>query len=233
MNGASSPRPLVLASCILLIVAGGCADLGEAPSWLPFQSEAPSSLPGVPSPRERIAQLRELAARAASSDPGQRAAVAAELGRTISQEEDPLIRAEIVRALGDYPGPAADAALRPAVNDPDAEVRQAACEAWGKRGGAEAATVLAGVLGGDVNVDVRLAAARALGHVKDPQAVAALGEVLEDKDPAMQYRAVKSLRQITGEDFNNDVNRWRQYVQSGLPQPAQPVTLADRLRGLF
>jgi HEAT repeat protein len=93
--------------------------------------------------------------------------------------------------------------------------------------------MLGGVLTGDIDKDVRLAAARALGHTKHPTAVAALGDVLEDDDPAMQVRAVKSLRKITGEDLGNDVNRWRQYVKRELPQPDNPTSIAERLRRLF
>jgi HEAT repeat protein len=90
--------------------------------------------------------------------------------------------------------------------------------------------LLAGALSGDVDADVRLAAAKALGETKGPEAAKALGEALNDADPAMQYRAVLSLKKVTGKDLGNDVNRWQQYVKG---EPAPPPTLAERFWQLF
>ncbi len=124
------------------------------------------------------------------------------------------------------------------MSDADTHVRVAACEAWGKRGDAEAVKLLAEALRSDVDADVRLAAAKALGETKNPEAVAALGEALSDADPAMQYRAVLSLERVTGKDLGNDVSRWQQYVK-GEHEPAAgpvagradpPFVLIDRLR---
>jgi hypothetical protein len=57
-----------------------------------------------------------------------------------------------------------------------------------------------------------------------------LGEALADTDPAMQYRAVLSLKQITGKDLGDDVHRWQQYVKGELPE--EP-SWAERIRRLF
>ena len=97
----------------------------------------------------------------------------------------------------------------------------------------EAAAVLSQVLTGDDDPDVRLEAIEALGQCRDPAAVAALGPALEDRDPAMQYRAVLALKELTGEDFGNDVDRWRQYVQGDVPVQTPPSSLAERLRRIF
>ena len=233
MRGACGKRFAALFSCIFTIGAAGCAEFGGAPSWGPFGSQATDGLPGVVPPQERIATLRKLAQRAPGANPEKKQRVSAQLAEAIRSEEDPAIRGEIVHALGEYPSAEADSVLRAALSDPDKDVRQMACAAWAGRGDAEAATVLGGVLRSDIDTDVRLAAARALGQTKHPAAVAALGEVLEDRDPAMQYRAVKSLRKITGEDFGNDVNQWRQYVRGDLPKPPRPISIAERLRRMF
>jgi HEAT repeat protein len=92
---------------------------------------------------------------------------------------------------------------------------------------------LAEVLRRDPDIDVRLAAARSLGEIGDPAAVTALGAALDDTDPAMQVRAVASLREVTGKDFGADVNRWRQYVQGESPSPPEPVSFAERVRRLL
>ena len=141
-----------------------------------------------------------------------------------------MVRSEILRALAAYGGPAAEPVLRVAVNDPDADVRVVACGLWGKRGDAEAAKLLGGVLNSDIDKDVRMAAARALGQSHDPAAVAALGTALEDADPAMQNRAMIALRQVSGQNLGNDVDRWRQYVKNGTIKPAESPSFAERLR---
>jgi HEAT repeat protein len=123
--------------------------------------------------------------------------------------------------------------LRDAIKDPNSDVRVAACKGLEKQPGPEATAALAEVLGSDVEMEVRLAAARALGERREESAIRALGSALEDRDPAMQYCAVNSLRKIAPEDLGNDVSRWRQFVRGETPSPPKPVSLAERIRGVF
>jgi HEAT repeat protein len=220
--------------CLAAMLAfSGCADLGELPTWVPFQGPISDTLPGVTTPAQRMARLQKLADTTAWQRPEQKRQITAELIVAYRTEQDLLIKTEIVRALGNYPGPDADEVLRSAVVDPETDIRLAACRAWAKRGGPEATALLAGRLVGDVDFDVRMAAAKALGEGKDPAAVAALGRALDDGDPAMQYRAVVALQNITGKDYGNDVNQWRQYVKGETPKPAKPVSLAERIQKIF
>lgn len=232
MHGADGKRWRWVWAVILAFMASGCAEFGDVPAWMPFQ-QAAEQVPGVEPPAERIAALRKLADSAPQHKAEEKQRISEELAASIRGEEDPMIRMEILRALGRYPSEAADAVLRAASSDPDRDVRALACQLWGERGGPEAISLLSGALTGDLDVDVRLAAARALGEIKDPAAAAALGEVLADPDPAMQRRAVLSLRRITGEDFGNDVGRWQQYVRGEKPGPTESPSLAERLRRLF
>ena len=231
MTGASGQRILFLLCGLAAVTAAGCADLDILPSWMPFQGPASDQLPGVVTPAERIVELRKLSDKAAGSTAEERQQTSRQLVDSIRSEKDPLIRMEIIRALGKYPGPDADAILKAALSDADTHVRVAACEAWGKRGDAPAVKLLSDTLRGDVDADVRLAAAKALGETRRPEAVAPLGEALADSDPAMQYRAVLSLKRVTGKDLGNDVNRWQQYVKGELPEPTP--SLAERIRRLF
>jgi HEAT repeat protein len=233
MGSTVSKRLFGLILCLLGIVAAGCSGFDWVTSWSPFGPKPTESLPGVPSPAQRTEELRSLAKNAESSNEAEKRQVVVQLSQTLQNEQDPLIRAEILRALAAYPSVESDRLLRAAMNDPDADVRVVVCEIWATRGNADAATVLGTVLETDSDIDVRLSAARALGEIEDPAAVNALGKALEDVDPAMQYRAVVSLRRITGEDLGNDVNAWRQYVKGELPQPEKPVSIAERLRRLF
>jgi HEAT repeat protein len=231
MNSAGVRRFLVMFLGLASLAASGCADL-ELPYWVPFQGPASDEMPGVVAPRDRIAKLRALSAAASEATPEQRNQVSEQLATAIRAEKDPLIRLEIIRTLGRYPGPAADTILKAAMSDSETPVRIAACDAWGRRRDAQAVTLLAEALRSDVDSDVRLAAAKALGETKNPAAVAPLGEALSDSDPAMQYRAVVALKQATGKDLGDSVQRWQQYVKGELPADSTP-SLAERFRGMF
>jgi HEAT repeat protein len=230
MSIAHGRRILILLCGLAAVMAGGCADL-DLPTWVPFQGPVSDTLPGVVTPAERMAELRKLSENAASSSPEEKLRVSQRLVQSWQTEKDPIIRNEIIRALGRYPGPGVDGILKAALGDADTHVRVAACEAWGKHGDAAAVKLLSEALRSDVDSDVRLAAAKALGETKNGDAVAPLGDALNDADPAMQYRAVLSLKRVTGKDLGNDVNRWQQYVKGELPE--QPPSLAERIRRLF
>ena len=231
MSSASSRQVLLMVCCLTAMTAAGCADL-ELPSWVPFQGPASDQVPGVVSPRERIEQLKQLSNAAGSATPDERNRISMQLATSIRTEKDPLIRLEIIRTMGRYPGPAADAVLKAALSDADTHVRMTACDAWARRGDAQAVVLLSETLRSDVDPDVRMAAARALGETKNPAAVPALGEALADTDPAMQYRAVLALKQATGKDLGNNVERWQQYVKGEhIDQPTP--SLGERLGSLF
>jgi HEAT repeat protein len=213
------------------LAAGGCADM-ELPSWVPFQGPTSDQVPGVVAPRERIEKLKKLAEASGSATPEQRQQVSEQLAASIKTEKDALMRLEIIRTLGRYPGPAADAILKAALNDSESRVRIAACEAWGKRHDDQAVALLGETLRSDVDADVRMAAATALGATKNPKASEPLGEALSDRDPAMQYRAVVSLEQATGKDLGGNIQRWQQYVKGELPADQTP-SMAERFRKVF
>ena len=101
------------------------------------------------------------------------------------------------------------------------------CDVWGKRGDAEAVEILKNVLDSDSDRDVRMAAARALGHLHDPAAVRACSPQLslDDADPAMRLSRdgcparVDRQKQI-GTDPGDGVVSWRQkFVKGGVKCP--------------
>jgi len=118
--------------------------------------------------------------------------VADNLAQRIQTEQDALVRKQIIRTLAAIPNETASAVLYTAIRDPDPEIREEVCRDWGTRAKAAAAArkgapappgsiedtavrLLAEALSGDTNMDVRLAAARALGNIQhDPRAVGAL-----------------------------------------------------------
>lgn len=223
-------RALLVAFAVLAAVSLGV--LGCKSTW-PLGGKVSDTVPGITPPRERIAELRKLGKQAASVRGEQREQIAAQVAAIYPREPDPLVRLEIIRTLGACPGPTAEATLREAAKDKDADVRVAVCRSLGKQRGVAASEVLRERLASDSDMDVRLAAAEALGTIRDPTSIAALGAALDDRDPAMQHRAVTSLRRIAPNDLGNDVDRWRQYVKDGSIAPAKPFSVAETLRSLF
>jgi hypothetical protein len=62
--------------------------------------------------------------------------------------------------------------------------------------------------------------------------VAALGSALEDRDPALQYLAMESLKQVSGRDYGQDSRLWKQYVQGQTPV-REEKSIAQRVRDIF
>ncbi len=236
MNGLRIKVLLCAVWCIVSTSLLGCGngftlvDTGSI-FQMPWY-EKPDEMPGVVPPYKRMAELREMTKNGGGFDAAKQEEMSKRLAEEIRGEDDPLIRLEIVRAVSTCKTTAADAVLESALEDDSADVRIAACNAWGRRGGSGAVRLLSKTLASDTNGDVRLAATRALGETGDPAAVPGLGVALEDGDPTMQYRAVLSLKKVSREDFGNDVGLWRQYVRGENPvRPTQ--SLADRIRNLF
>jgi len=223
---------VALTTGTLLLGGSGCAGTDTAQLAMPWSSGNVDTSPGITTPAEHIAELKALAEQATKAAADERERVSKDLARRIQGEKDPLVRQQIVRTLAAYPTPMSAAVLQAALGDADVDVRVAACQAWGQRKGPEAVEHLTRVISSDTNIDVRLAATRALGETREPGAITPLAEALADSDPAMQHRAVESLRSLSGEDFGNDVNAWRQYAQSGHADVAAP-SIAQRMRKLF
>jgi HEAT repeat protein len=182
-------------------------------------------------PANRIAALKKLQVDVKRRSQQEQERVVMELVEQIRNESDPLVRVAILETAALYPVPLAGQILRAGLRDQAKEVRTACCTAWGKRGGPEAVEALGTALSTDAEIDVRLAAAESLGRTSEPGAIAALAVALEDRqDPALQYRAVQSLRAIGPRDLGNDVEKWRQFAKNPqAPLPEGP-SLAQRLQ---
>lgn len=215
---------LVLVVCGLLSSLSCARNASDTTAFrFPWQ-ETPDRIPGVKTPQERINELKVVAGN--PSKPG----IADELAVEIQREQDPQVRCYIVLALAKVQDPKAAAVLHAGLEDPEQTVRIACCEAWGRRGGPEAVQELSTVLQAESNIDVRMAAAKALGETKQANAVKPLADVLADNDPALQRRAMESLKNVSGKDYGYNVQSWRQYAAGGSDLPKER-SIAERLFG--
>lgn len=176
----------------------------------------------------RMSEIQSVRENAGQYTPQQQQHFSRQLSDIVQYDENPLLRREAVRALGALKTPDAVASLRIATSDNEPSVRIAACRAWGNRGGPEAAALLAGIVGSDQSLDVRMAATTELGKFSDEAALNALGLALDDTDPALQFRAMESLEKATKRSYGNSVVAWREYLRGGAPQPANP-SLVERV----
>lgn len=209
---------------LMMTLVAGCTNFPSIPL---LGREEPDVVPGVVPPGERLTEFRRLREEAGAASAEQKEQIAARLAAQIAQETDASIRVEIVRTLAAYPTDQGRRILRHAMEDMDRQVRIAACEAWGQVRDAEAVRLLGEALTDDPDIDVRLAAAKALGKTGHPDAAGALAPALADADPAMQYRATLSLRQVTGKNFGT-IAAWRQYLHQGNTPESRPAAVADR-----
>lgn len=184
-----------------------------------------------PTANQRIEKLRAGAKQAQAEGGGRSLEFTRGLAEQVLAEHDARVRCEIVAVAGMFDTAPALAICKGAMQDPDERVRTRACEVWRERGGAEAVQQLANRCRADRELDVRLQAIRMLGELEDDAAIPVLAEVLADPDPAVQYRAVASLKQVSGRDLGDDVNAWREWATD--PARVEPWSIAEAWRKLF
>jgi HEAT repeats len=163
-------------------------------------------------------RLRSMGRRAKFMDEAEQQQAVAELAEMIRSEKTLIVRLEAVRALGKIPLPSASSVLEEALNEPEADLRVTAIQSMRNRHDPSSVAALQKVIGSDSDTDVRREAIRSLADYEGPEVVQALGLALNENDPAIQYLAMQSLREVTREDLGADVNAWRQFVNG------EPVT---------
>ena len=149
--------------------------------------------------------------------------VAQNLANVMHQSPVLLLRLHAVKLLGQLNCPAATQALVDASHDHNSDLRIQAINSWQAMPADKAIPHLQDMIGSDTEVDVRLAATRALSNFSGERAVSAIAMALEDPNPALQLRAVESLQVVTGEQIGRDVGAWQQYVKNVLPAQ-QPIS---------
>ena len=227
---ARLPRLPAAAVIALIMATAGCAEL----NWLnPISrrqwAEDEKILPTYYTHLQRI---RALESQAARMDAMEQQRVAQELTRLIQEDANVVLQVAAVRSLAAFPAELSLPGIQAAAADESAELRVAACEALGKLGGPAAIDLLAAIVEHDKSLDVRLAATRQLAAYSEPQSLKALGIALNDPNPALQYRAMQSLKTASGRNYGDDIAMWRSWIRG--EEPAEPPpSLADQFRRWF
>jgi hypothetical protein len=207
-----------------LFIISGCAVDNEYIAKLPLFEAKSDKIPGLDPPYQRKKVIREKGERGAKADAATQEILAAQLMLEFQTSPDPNMRRETVDALAKIPCPQRNQYLTEILKDDDVFIRLSALEALGKNSSDTAAlhAVLLDRMKHDPDKDVRLAAIRLLGNTSSSSrnrnvaahsaTVDALGEMLQDKVPAVRYASMQVLHKITGKDFGNDINRWVQYI---------------------
>ena len=118
------------------------------------------------------------------------------------KDRDPRVRIEAVKGISDLGKQDAEEALIDAMSDKDYQVKEEVVRNLGRVGEKKAMLALTMMLdrrslfGGGERDEVRLAATRALGEVKDPGAEGTLRRLLKDRNPNIQDAAKESLKKI-------------------------------------
>jgi HEAT repeat protein len=218
----------------LAIMTAGCAE-GMVPElrslnpWIRRQWQEDETF--GPTFHKKIADLAALRSSASSLAPAEREQIAQQLAGRLKDEPSAAMRMELARTLGELPAEASHAALAATLTDENPQVRVVVCKALGRQQSAESLESLGKAVAEDTDLDVRIAAARELGHFQDPAAAQALRPALDDRDAALQGMAMQSLRSVTGKrEFANSVPTWRQYLDGGNPAPPPGPSLAESLQ---
>ncbi len=205
----------------------GCADgplwkAGKYTPWARNQWAAEEQIADTLFARKR--KMSEAVASVQGAPVEEQQRVAKTISEVVLRDSVLLLRLHGVNLLGKLNCPGALQTLRAASTDNSADIRIAAIKSWRSMPAETAIPQLQNIIGSDTNIDVRLAATRALGSFNGQQAISAASLALEDKDPALQLRAVESLQRITGESLGRDVSKWQQYVSQVKPQSSPTAT---------
>ena len=178
-------------------------------------------------------QLKQLRQAVTGMPRGEQVRHAEALGTNIAETKDMVLQLELVRTLAVFDVPEAIPGLRQASESDLPEVRIAACRAWEIQSSPGRVEILLQRVAGDTNLDVRIAAMRALGTCRStaaqPLIRESLVDLLDDDDPAIQYAAVQSLEASSELDLNANIRLWKD-VLSGETSESEALRNADAVR---
>ncbi|QDU54355.1 HEAT repeat domain-containing protein [Aeoliella mucimassa] len=183
----------------------------------------------------RVDAVRAYRSKATGGDTPDQQQIVTQLAQQIQVEPDPLVRVAIIDTLAAFRTPQAATVIELGLGDEDVDVRRHCCRALGERGDPAGVPVLARVINSEPDLNVRVAAVDALGEINSPDAYTALAVAMEDRDPALQYAGVKSMKSISGQDFGGRVESYLQYARGQTPTNTESdeISVAGRVRDMM
>lgn len=215
-----------LALC-LLIIAVGCTKNGAISS--PFGwgiKDDPADLAKYgPNPAQRREEIRRLARYSQEMSDSEKQLTANKLTQQLKDEQDPLLRIEILKVLATLQSPVAYEGLRSGLYDSEPRVRVMAIETLVVGKDPKAVEELGDLIVRDRELDVRLAATKALQGFDSPEARKALLPAVQDRDPALRYVAIQSLKEHSKVDYGGDASKWEAYAMGESPAPPEGASM--------
>lgn len=189
----------LIAVCVV-VTGVGCGSAGRRTALsLPWQGASAAVLAErLESPNPDVRREAALALGRSRLREEEKEKVRELLGALLRRDPEALVRSAAAASLGRLDGEAGVALLSEGLKDPEAMVRADVCRGLGATGAESAVEPLVGALKRDADVDVRCAAARALGNFRGAKARRALLEALEADRPAVRTAAWQALRRATG-----------------------------------
>ncbi len=123
-------------------------------------------------------------------------------------DPDPMVRAASAHALGLHGAPEDALLLATALSDSSDLVRWESAKALQRLYNEAVVPALNNAVVNDSSVDVRMAAANALGQYRERRVLEALIRALDDPSLGVSHHAQRSLRILTGENFGSDPVAW-------------------------
>ena len=135
------------------------------------------------------------------------------LGIFALDDPDTLVRATAIQSLVKLDRHPKMAQILEAVcHDQSALVRWEGVKALRTHAVPESLTILLDRLAGDGDASVRAEAANILVAYRDLRSLRALVQGMDDDNFQVSYRALQSLRKLTGKDFEYDVHAWQSWL---------------------
>ncbi len=224
---ALSAGPLGLGLGVSLGMATGCTDgpFYQMKKMNPyFQSQWKKDQELGPTFTDRLTELDLLKQQLSGMGEQQQQQWTSQLSAIIQKDPSAEMRARAVGTVATLSSDEAVTALNFASGDDVEKVRLAACQAWKLRGDQAARDMLLSLAETDESTSVRQAAIDGLSIFANEQEVtSALTRLLDDRSPAIQFQAARSLKVMTGRDYGGDFEAWKQFMAGeDVPQPVPP-----------
>ncbi len=220
----------LLLFCVLL---SGCAVDSPFLAKFPGFSARSDQIPGLMPARERLEIIRKKGEYGKKATDQEKSILIAQLMLEYETAPSHHLKREAVDALGKISHPDQFTCLKEVLADSDPQIRISALEAIGQEmyrdGREQLVPLFIDIAKTDTDKDVRVLAMQRLGKIgknlwadakqdgysaaHKSQIFVTLANALEDKQTIIRYEAMQQLKQMTGMDYGNDINRWLEYVQ--------------------